>query len=441
MPDRSVREEIDIDEIDFGERGRKVYTGIEELATDIERVGELINPITVMQNKHPTIIGKYLLIAGGRRIKACQHLGKTTISANIWPADTTELELRRIELMENMARVDLSWQEEVTMLKQLKELEKKLSDVHVSDASIARTIGKDPSQTTKSLRLADALIHMPAIAKCKTKSDANKVLVAAKEAVLVAEQARRVKAHAEDKGAVIQRMLENYYLVDFFDYAKTLPLGQFDHIELDPDYGINFPELLMRRGEPFHAPSHDRYREVVEEAFPEFMNLLFKTCFPLLKRDAWITCWCAITKLHLVYMAAIEAGFTGQMTPMIWTKHNIGRTTNPSISCCVDYEVCLYMRKGQAQLVHQAPSSLLESTRGLKTHPAEKPIDLLKKMLGRFIGPGSNVLVPFAGSGNTLMAVHELGGEARGCDLVQAYKDSYVLKVAKGWRPERREVL
>jgi DNA modification methylase len=53
----------------------------------------------------------------------------------------------------------------------------------------------------------------------------------------------------------------------------------------------------------------------------------------------------------------------------------------------------------------------------------------MQKIMETFAFPNSKVLVPFAGSGVSLLAAHSLKMHPVGYDLSQQYKDSYILKV------------
>ncbi len=66
-----------------------------------------------------------------------------------------------------------------------------------------------------------------------------------------------------------------------------------------------------------------------------------------------------------------------------------------------------------------------------KTHPTERPLDLMTDLLGTFGHPTMRVLVPFAGSGVTLIAAHLCGMKPFGYEIVKAYRDSYLVKVHK----------
>ena len=66
-----------------------------------------------------------------------------------------------------------------------------------------------------------------------------------------------------------------------------------------------------------------------------------------------------------------------------------------------------------------------------KVHPTERPIELMMDILYTFCSEGSSVLVPFLGSGNTLLAAANMGMHSLGYDINESYRNSFILKVMK----------
>src|SRR6056297_2846088 len=92
-----------IDDIKVDERFRKDFGDIEELAKSIEQHG-LIQP--------PVVHNDGTLIAGERRYRACKMLELEEIEVRTLN-DLTELEMRELELEENLHRKAFTWDEEV----------------------------------------------------------------------------------------------------------------------------------------------------------------------------------------------------------------------------------------------------------------------------------------------------------------------------------------
>ncbi|MEM3447896.1 MAG: ParB/RepB/Spo0J family partition protein [Nitrososphaerota archaeon] len=113
---------------------------IKELADSIEEHG-LIHRIVV----RPLPDGKYKVIAGERRLRACKLLGWKTIPADVRNMDDKEASL--IQLIENIQREGLSPIEEAKALHRLVE------EHGLTHEEIAQKIGKSRSYVTNSIRL------------------------------------------------------------------------------------------------------------------------------------------------------------------------------------------------------------------------------------------------------------------------------------------------
>jgi site-specific DNA-methyltransferase (adenine-specific) len=64
-----------------------------------------------------------------------------------------------------------------------------------------------------------------------------------------------------------------------------------------------------------------------------------------------------------------------------------------------------------------------------KTHPTERPVDLMTEIYDTFAFTGSRVLIPFLGSGSGLIAADNLSMSPIGFELSKSYRDSFLVKV------------
>lgn len=104
---------IPIEKIKIGDRIRKDFGDIKELAEDIKENG-LINP--------PVINKEYVLLAGERRVRACKSLGWEQIEVRMMDTGDAEHELN-IEISENEVRKDFSKSERAEYMKRLLRIE------------------------------------------------------------------------------------------------------------------------------------------------------------------------------------------------------------------------------------------------------------------------------------------------------------------------------
>lgn len=98
---------VDIEKIIVGDRIRKDFGDIKELADDIKENG-LINP--------PVVNKDFVLLAGERRVRACKSLGWNQIEVRMMDTKSKEHELE-IEISENETRKDFSKTEREKMYK------------------------------------------------------------------------------------------------------------------------------------------------------------------------------------------------------------------------------------------------------------------------------------------------------------------------------------
>lgn len=110
-----------------------------ELVASIEVAG-LLQPIVVRRH-----LDGYQLIAGERRWRAAQKLGWQKIPAVIREAD--DRTLLTLALVENLQRDNLSSIEEATSYQRL------LDEFQMSQAEVARLVGRDRSTVANALRL------------------------------------------------------------------------------------------------------------------------------------------------------------------------------------------------------------------------------------------------------------------------------------------------
>lgn len=113
---------------------------IEELANSIREEG-LLQPIVVRKLND----GSFQLIAGERRLRACQHIGMTMIPARIVFASDTSSAV--IALVENLQRENLNPIDEAIGIASL------IRDFDLSQEAAAKRLGKGRATIANSLRL------------------------------------------------------------------------------------------------------------------------------------------------------------------------------------------------------------------------------------------------------------------------------------------------
>lgn len=179
---------------------------LSELANSIEKHG-LIQPIVV----RPTIDGRYMIIAGERRWRACRIAGLEQVPVMI--KDTDDRSLMELALIENLQREDLNAVEEALGYKAL------IDEFELTQDEVASRMGKSRSAVTNALRLlslneaelealrrgAISAGHARALLSVDNEEARQKMLIAAADGASVRElekmAANAKKDSAEKKNA------------------------------------------------------------------------------------------------------------------------------------------------------------------------------------------------------------------------------------------------
>lgn len=176
-------------------------TALSELADSIAQHG-LIQPIVVK----PTAQGRYSIIAGERRWRACRMAGLNEVPVIIKDAD--DRTLMEIALIENLQREDLNAVEEALGYRSL------IDSFGLTQDEVAKKMGKSRSAVTNALRLLalnDAELealrrgtitagHARALLSCDDEEARAKMLLAAADGASVREL-ERLAAAAKKKPA------------------------------------------------------------------------------------------------------------------------------------------------------------------------------------------------------------------------------------------------
>lgn len=182
-------------------------TALSELAESIAQHG-LIQPIVV----RPDFNGRYSIIAGERRWRACRMAGLDEVPVVIKEAD--EQTLMEIALVENLQREDLNAVEEALGYRSL------IDTYGLTQEEVAKKMGKSRSAVTNALRLLslndnelEALRrgtisagHARALLSCEDEALRAKMLLAAADGASVRELE---KAAAVSKKAKSTKSKEN----------------------------------------------------------------------------------------------------------------------------------------------------------------------------------------------------------------------------------------
>ena len=211
---------------------------------------------------------------------------------------------------------------------------------------------------------------------------------------------------------------------DCLEVLKEIPDNSIDLIVTDPPYRVTsrgrsstmggfFTTELTRRGKIF---THNDIS--CSQYMPEFYRVLKD------KTILYIMC----NNINLIEMLNVgtQCGFHF-VKSIIWNKGNkiCGRYY---MGC---YEYILMFRKGGDRPINDCstpdilniPIKKLKGKDGKNLHDTEKPVELMKILIGNSSNANDVVFEPFMGIGSTVIAAKELGRHYIGCEIDEKYFD------------------
>lgn len=215
----SQLKQIPVDQIDpCPYQPRRIFeeTEIQQLAESIKELG-LIQPMVVRQAQS----GRYELIAGERRWRACQQAGIATVAVIV--RSDSDAEAASAALVENIQRVDLNAMEVAEALQRLMQQE------NLSQEKLAEKVGKKRSTVANFLRL----LQLPekvqwAVAAGKISMGHAKVILSVdgqrKQEALYTKIMCRGLSVREAECAALQMCDKK------LPKQRVLPLGQDEHL-------------------------------------------------------------------------------------------------------------------------------------------------------------------------------------------------------------------
>lgn len=421
-----------------GERFRTDYGELDDLVTSIKKYG-VIQPIAVSQQ-----VGEngeqYKLLAGGRRYQAVLLANVEQVPIRIYEEELSDLELRSIELEENVRRKDLTFIEDCNSKREIHYLQVAIHGEKVSTSpnakghslrDTAKLIDKSHASVVQDIKLANAMESFPEMPwdKCKNKSEAMKMYSKMEERIVRADLSEKA---GKFLGKTNKKLVDSFIVGDFFEKVKGIPDKSIDFVEIDPPYAIDLPAKKDKNG--YLAAYGDSYNEVEMGDYIEFIQTTLEEAYRVMNDHSWLIMWFAPDPwFDLIYHMINNAGFKTKRLCGIWAKPT-GQTRHPEVYFGNAFEMFFYARKGDAKinLDRRGRSNIFTYspvTPTKKIHPTERPIELIEELLKCFAWEGSRVLVPFAGSGKTLNAAFNLKMHPLGYDLSQEYKDAFVSNI------------
>lgn len=455
---------INLADIDVGDRARQDYGDLTELVKSIRDNG-LIHPIAISIHSNPDSKFKYALRAGGRRLKAHEILGLESIMCRVYNRVLNELECKTVELSENIHRKDMTPFERALLESEVHELQEALYGKKISPtgegASLiqtSRVLGISTSKMAEDMEIVRMAKMFPDLEwdKCKTKQELKKMTMAVKTSLTRSVAADKALVEMREDGR-FEKICNSFIIGDFFKQAENLPDNFFDFVEIDPPYAIDLERVKKDYAYSGYNEVKAENEEKLVGVYHEFMSNTFSICHKKMKPNSWGVCWFGPDPWYsYIYQWLLDAGFETTGLTGVWAKGEAdetgvvamttGQANQPYKYLAYSVENFFYFWKGQPTLNRPGRTNHFgykPVSPKQKYHPTQRPSEMISDLLTTFVGPCSQVLVPFAGSGTTILEAFSNGMSAIGYDLTDSYKEGFVVRakeVVKNGRGEERKI-
>ena len=423
---------IPLTSIQVGDRAREIMGDLDSTEQSMKESG-LITPLAVKRSNNES----YLLLAGERRFLILQRNKVELVPVRIYPADISDLEMKSIELAENFYRKDMEYYESDNLLRQIHELRQGVYGVSAPGPGTSGWTLKDTADlagvtnasVSTAIKRSEAREAFPELFEgCKTQKDASKIIKKMDEMLTKEQIARKLEANREN--SKLNQLAKCYILKDFFEGVKQIPDNIMHLVEIDPPYAIDLNAIKKTDGESIYQQCE--YNEIDKYDYQEFIYRTFRECYRVMTEHSWLICWFAPEPwMEVIYNGLKSAGFETTRMCGIWNK-SFGQAKRPEIYLANSYEMFYYAWKGRPALNKAGRSNVFTFSPvppQQKTHPTERPVEMMKDIYDTFAFTGSRVLIPFLGSGSGLIAADQLSMSPVGFELSKSYRDSFLVKV------------
>ena len=394
-------------------RQRRDLGNLKELRASIGKYG-LFHPIIVDQDNH--------LVAGERRLTAVKMMGWKEIA--VQRLELLPIDKQIVELQENVARLDLTWQERTLTIHKILELD---TEQGIYLEQTADKLNLKPRYLSKLAAVGEALLlqNCPGLTEVGGISMAIQKVAANKERrteklleqariSITPEKAPSHKASPKIDLQLAEKPPEEVTLTaeircdDARDFMSTYVGERFNLIHLDTPYGQDLQDsnFFSQQGTVgLYQDSPEVMRELLQSFHTNFDKIV--------AASAHIFYW-----FQFDYYGMLMKFFTKHLPqiqwyskPLIWHKGDRGFMPDATRYPAHGYETCLFGIVGDRKLVRSRYNvySAPKGPNATNLHPSQKNGKMLKHFLSMCVTPETRLFDPTCGSGMAVKVADDLG--------------------------------
>lgn len=445
--------ELDISSIIVDRNSRQRQPGevldVSDIQSSMDRFGQF----------HPIIINDELVLQSGeRRLTAAQNLGWTKILTRK-ASDLTPIESQLIELMENIKRQDLKWQDLVLSVANIHQLQLTLdeswtmgrtsNDCGLSDGTVSMYLSVAEEMSEEGVRYASTVREAYNKLKRRNQRQSGAALQELLDAPdiqpdqpkqdLTPEQQIEVKV-LQDLGQPLPAHLkvlpkpkprvsapdpESILHASFTDWAQTYDGPKFNLIHCDFPYGVELFSGPQGRGSELGSEGQVGYKDTAD-VYWGLIRHLCGNINRLMSVSGHLMFWTSadyrIISTTIELFNKLEPSLVFQKFPLIWLKSdNAGIASDPRMGPRHTYEACLMATRGSRQIAKVKSDSYSAPT-DKRLHPSAKPEPMLRHFMEMLVDETTVLLDPTCGSGASLRAAESLGAiQVLGLEIDKQY--------------------
>lgn len=203
---------------------------------------------------------------------------------------------------------------------------------------------------------------------------------------------------------------------DCLDLMARMEEGCIDLLVTDPPYKTISGGDSGNRPKGMLSGNRKLFKHQSDIEIRDWMPLVFR----VLKEETHAYIFTNSLNLKEMLDESEKAGFQLHNI-LVWEKNNC----TPSQFYMKNCEYVLFLRKGKAKWINNIGASKtvhqFNNILGKKTHPCEKPVDLLKFYIENSSKEGDIVLDPFMGTGSCGVACVQTGRRFLGIEKDETY--------------------